>query len=305
MKSTIRILIILLTTNLVFCNKTLVESDGYPVEEHTVETTDGYILTLFRIPKPGKSPVFLQHGMHELSTDWFYGGKKNSLAYKLWNAGYDVWLGNARSSYYSKHRTYSNIQKEYWDFSFHEIGVYDSPAMIQYILGKTEFPSLHYVGYSEGTTAFFVMASMRPDLNIKVKTMQALSPCAYMGNSKLGFVKDISGLVDILYFSNRLLGISYLKVFDNTSDFAKIFADFLGISSDNELRFHRTTVLKDFYHYFQLIRSGKFNMLDFGLFQNNLVYQRDDPPEYNLTEVSVPVYLYYSSADALCTQKVK
>lgn len=44
------------------CNKTMIANDGYPVEEHTVETEDGFCLKLFRIPKPGKEVVFLQHG---------------------------------------------------------------------------------------------------------------------------------------------------------------------------------------------------------------------------------------------------
>ena len=34
---------------------------GYPAEEHSVTTEDGYILAMHRIPNPGGYPVFLGH----------------------------------------------------------------------------------------------------------------------------------------------------------------------------------------------------------------------------------------------------
>nr|CAH7722206.1 unnamed protein product [Callosobruchus chinensis] len=43
---------------------------GYPVEEHKVITSDGYILTMYRIPNTHTAtphtkyhPVYLQHGL--------------------------------------------------------------------------------------------------------------------------------------------------------------------------------------------------------------------------------------------------
>lgn len=60
----------------------------------------------------------------------------------------------------------------------------DLPTMIDYIIDTTEFEQLHYVGHSQGTTAFFVMASERPEYNDKVIMMHALAPIAFMGNIK-------------------------------------------------------------------------------------------------------------------------
>lgn len=57
-----------LVTNDGIC-KTLVETQGYKCEEHTVTTNDGYILSVLRIPtgrsgkKADKPPVLLQHGL--------------------------------------------------------------------------------------------------------------------------------------------------------------------------------------------------------------------------------------------------
>jgi lysosomal acid lipase/cholesteryl ester hydrolase len=59
---------------------------GYPAENHTVTTADGYILTLHRIPYSPKSPaapnkpvIFLQHGLLCSSADWIILGPENSL----------------------------------------------------------------------------------------------------------------------------------------------------------------------------------------------------------------------------------
>jgi len=64
----------------------LIQKYGYPVEEHTVKTEDGYLLTHFRIPhgRAGASarrrgPVILQHGMASASDTWILMGPERSL----------------------------------------------------------------------------------------------------------------------------------------------------------------------------------------------------------------------------------
>lgn len=39
------------------------------------------------------------------------------------------------------------------------------------------------VGHSQGSTAFFVMMSERPEYNAKIKMMHALAPVAYIDNA--------------------------------------------------------------------------------------------------------------------------
>lgn len=64
---------------------------GYPAEVHTVQTEDGYILRLHRIPYGRKSPrtdeprppVLLMHGFLESSNGWTVLGADNSLPYLL------------------------------------------------------------------------------------------------------------------------------------------------------------------------------------------------------------------------------
>ena len=104
-------------------------------------TEDGYILNLHRIPcgRAGcgdgkRQPVFLQHGILASSADWVISGPEKALAFILADLGYDVWLGNARGNTYSRHHiNMSTNDKKYWDFSFHEMAIYDIPAEIDFI----------------------------------------------------------------------------------------------------------------------------------------------------------------------------
>lgn len=96
-------------------------------------------------------------------------------------------MGNSRGNKYSrKHKTLNPDhpldRDKYWSFSFHEVGVYDLPGMIDHILTKTGHSQLNYIGHSQGTTAFFVMCSESPEYNRKVSSMQAFCPAAYLNH---------------------------------------------------------------------------------------------------------------------------
>lgn len=118
---------------------------GYAAESHTLKTADGYLLTVHRLPcgragctaQGGKGtgqPVFLQHGLLSSSADWLLSGPDRALAFILADAGYDVWLGNARGNTYSrKHVSLSSDETAFWDFSWHEMAMYDIPAEIDYL----------------------------------------------------------------------------------------------------------------------------------------------------------------------------
>lgn len=67
-------------------------------------------------------------------------------------------------------------------FSWHEIGMYDIPASVDYILNKTENTELYFVGHSQGTTTFLVMNTMRPEYNKKIKFAVLLAPIVFLRN---------------------------------------------------------------------------------------------------------------------------
>ncbi|KAL1451344.1 hypothetical protein WDU94_005731 [Cyamophila willieti] len=94
---------------------------GYPVEKHFIQTEDGYILALHRIPPRGPTkgpPVLMMHGFLAASDQWmFRNDSTKDLPFLLSNSGLDVWLGNLRGNVYSRHHAKLSPDKmEFWEF---------------------------------------------------------------------------------------------------------------------------------------------------------------------------------------------
>ncbi|KFP48265.1 Lipase member M, partial [Cathartes aura] len=188
----------------------IIRYHGYPSEEYQVTTEDGYILGGFRIhaeksweEQPKYSLGFvLAHGALGDAIHWISNGPKNSLGFVLADAGYDVWMGNSRGNTWSlKHKTLKTCQKEFWQFSFDEIGKYDIPAELYFIMNKTGQKDLYYVGHSEGSTAGFIAFSTYPELAQKVKVFFALGPAAtitYATSPLITFIRLPQPLIRLL-----------------------------------------------------------------------------------------------------------
>lgn len=141
------------------------------------------------------------HGLLASSTCFLFNGPKHSLAYLLAEQGYDVWLGNARGTTFAKKHVNldANADKStYWDFTWHEIGVYDLTTSIDYVLNVTEQQNLTYIGHSQGTTSFFVMASERKEYSEKIKLAVLLAPVGFMSHIPNTASKDLAKNVKIL-----------------------------------------------------------------------------------------------------------
>lgn len=98
----------------------LLDKYGYGFESHSVQTEDGYILGVHRIPNPDKPAVLLVHGLLSSSTDYVNGGPNMSLAMQLADEGYDVWLGNCRGNTHSRNHISldPNTNSSFWKFRF-------------------------------------------------------------------------------------------------------------------------------------------------------------------------------------------
>lgn len=190
-----------------------VHNDGYKTKFHTVETPDGYFLQVVRIMNDVElvkdAPVFLlMHGLFQSCGVWVcQSDKQNSLAYQLRDAGYDVWLGNVRGTSLSqRHQSLEKDRDSYrfWDYTMHDIGTVDVPAMIDYILDVTQQRSLHYVGYSMGGTNFFIMLSSMPEYNEKVSNAYLIAPATFLGNAQSQLMHQIASNAALIHVSCNL-----------------------------------------------------------------------------------------------------
>lgn len=117
---------------------------------------------------------------------------------------FDVWLINTRGNTYStNHTSYKPFgsffdRNRFWEFSWHEIGIYDLPATIDYILRQTRQSTLQYVGHSQGATAFFVMLSEKPEYNDKIDMMQALAPAVFMSHVSSPPIRAIAPILPLV-----------------------------------------------------------------------------------------------------------
>lgn len=302
----------------------LVSSAGYPVEKHRATTSDGYILQLHRIPAgkriarkaysaKGKKAVLIGHGLLGSSGDFVIMGPEKSLAYMLADAGYDVWLANFRGNIYTSHRNYTRNDPKFWEYSFHEHGKYDLPACIDKVLNVTGLPKLFYIGYSMGTTTFFVMASEKPEYNDKVITFLALAPAVYLSHLK--------GIVELLLknfniserLKNRgLLSINLKRdifdVFIKNMCYSKKSKDnlcmsfvYMLVGEDDEQYDQEVTALMlsriQPASFRQVEHFGKIAMTDVFTSWEDGLWGAVKP--YNLDNVRVPVTLLYGMNDQL------
>lgn len=148
----------------------------------------------------------------KLSVRYFLWIIKNSLnllffsvsAYILVEAGFDVWLGNARDNLYGRKnlvRNPKNEPKEFWDFTFHEIAVFDLPAMTDYVISKTGQEKIFFIGHSQGTLESYIFLAERPEYNYKFHSVFSFAPLSFMTNTKNAFLQTGAIYYKELYVS--------------------------------------------------------------------------------------------------------
>ncbi|CAN7995096.1 unnamed protein product, partial [Ixodes hexagonus] len=303
----------------------LIVRKGYPFERHYATTADGYILEMHRIPAGRRDcpepchrePVLLMTGLGGDSSSFVLDFPEQSL-----DNGYDVWMANTRGSAYGKQHVNLSVKtKSFWDFSFHEHGIYDAPAQIDYVLDERQCNCLLYVGISQGTLMFFVMMSERPEYNAKVKAFLALAPFRQLGKSLLEVLKPSPALERVLRMAvsarlDRIASYSALNTYAAKgvcglpaqtvcSAMADKIVNF-GSKYANTSRFPvymcripSGTSLKNFLHFLQLIKSQKPQKFDNGPEKNTKVYGQAEPPLYNLDSLTTDVGVFWSLGDKL------
>ena len=316
----------------------LVTSKGYPLEIHYCTTEDGFILKVFRIPGgkgekshklKQKQSVLIMHGIYDSSDCWVCNSEDKCIPFILANLGYDVWLGNSRGNKHSRyHKIYHPDAPEFWDYSFHEMGKYDLPSMLNHIIAiNTWSTKLIYIGHSQGTSQLLSAMSYNNDyLKTKIKLFIALGPVAkiqHMTSKLLKLMrafridKLLSNLKfnEILYSDDKLQKMqTWLtpKMPSLTAFAMNLLMDVNSGTSNNSSRMSVYMShlpgggsMKAVAHFVQLYRSHKFEYFDYGKENNIKTYGQPEPPIYDLKGNSgdIPTCLIYGTEDKISNQK--
>ena len=86
-----------------------------------------------------------------------------SLGFYLSNGGYDVWLTGSRGVHPTTHNTLTSNDRKFWDWSFDEMALFDTPAYIRYVNQYTKSRHIKYIGHSQGTVTGFALFSSCDD----------------------------------------------------------------------------------------------------------------------------------------------
>jgi lysosomal acid lipase/cholesteryl ester hydrolase len=308
----------------------LVMTRGFPLEIHWVHTEDGYILKLYRIPggksesnyrKKQKQSILLMHGIFDSSDGWVCNNEDKCIPFILANLGYDIWLGNSRGNKHSRHHlSYKDDSYEMWNFSFHEMGIYDLPAFLNHITQINSWSQkVIYIGHSQGTTQLFASISMNLDyFASKIKLFIALAPAArvYNMNSKLlkllRYLK-IDILCEKLSFWEVLCSDSQLEkvsswVMPKFPFLSHLMMELISDSNSQNYNAKRMSIyhshipggssIKAISHFVQMSKVDSFRMYDYGKKINLEIYGTEEPKEYDLKTVhDFPVALFSGRED--------
>lgn len=289
---------------------------GYPCETHEVFTEDGYILNVQRIPRIGAPAVYLQHGLLDSSGTWLVNLPNQSLGFILFDAGFDVWLGNQRGNRFSNRENSSTYN---WYFSIDEMARYDDEALLKYITSTTTRSQIAWIGHSRGTQQMFYGLSSYPEHAKYINVFLALGPAAYLGNVTTLLLHQLAS-IDYNDFIDKLGVHDFLPTVGDVGDLcifckvccADIIGAIVGPGQHNSTLFNQSrydlytrfapagTSSMEMAHYAQLVKTGTLHFYDFGK-ENPQHYGTPTPPVYNLSNIgySVPIALFSGGKDLL------
>ncbi|CDW83495.1 ab-hydrolase associated lipase region family protein [Stylonychia lemnae] len=320
--------------------KELITQNGFLFEEHSVTTQDGYILKMFRIPgfqdpatgkdfdpkaAEGKPVVLLQHGLEDSADAWVVHRPEVAPAFVLARAGYDVWLGNNRGNKYSDTSFVKKSNYDFWNYGYEEMGDYDLPAMIDYILTLTKNQKLAFIGHSQGTSQmFYALSHNEQYFADRVSVFIALGPVMRLSNEQSTLVRlfasnitralllttaDTFGVYDL--FPANYLQTGSMRIFCDV--LPKMCELFLYLGSDSDItvedperlqvylgHFPSGTSLRTVNHYGQTIACGEMKRYDFGKTINLQKYGQAEPPVIEISNIQkVPVAMFVGTKDEL------
>ncbi|XP_059046946.1 lipase member K-like [Achroia grisella] len=296
----------------------LVDYDGYTSESYTVTTVDGYILSIFRIPvkesckdNTNLEPIIFVHGLYLSGDDCIIPGPGKAHCYIYADACYDVWVANNRGNRYSRKHISLNPDKDpkYWNFSIDEMAAYDLPAIIDFVLQKTNKKQLYYVSHSQGAGILLLLCAKQPEYNSKIKIGFGMSPTAWLEHSRFIDVKVQGAASEILKTANNETNMEILAhggliqttgklLCGSKISYAACSALIFLLLGFNEFQitidvlpvavghFPAGSSLKNFLRWGQMVTNG-FAEYDYGATENLKLYGQEKPPLIDLSPVTM------------------
>ncbi|CAI5453486.1 unnamed protein product [Caenorhabditis angaria] len=310
---------------------------GYKSEVHLARTKDDYILELHRFPcaknqqtcSSKKPAIFMQHGLLSDGFCYIPNMPEQSPGFVFADAGFDVWIANSRGTPASqKHVGFGPEDQRFWNFTWEQMSQFDLTASVDYVLRNTSQDFLYYMGHSQGTMIMFARLAENPEFGAKIRQFHALAPVAtvsHIGGLFQLFGKKFLEYVEILLGRLPYTPLSIPKTIQQIISFfcsKFIMQDIctldIGFIDGNEKQFNQSRVgvylchtpaatsVKDLQHWVQLVKSQKVAKFDYGIDGNIIEYGRSTPPEYDLSKIQTPTYLYWSKDDILAdTQDIR
>lgn len=222
---------------------------------------------------------------------------------------------------------FNSNQDGFWDFTWTEMGLYDLPAQINYVLARTGARKLSYIGHSEGTIQAFAAFSSSNNnsgwatykIADKVDLFVALAPIAYVKHVEVIILQlmatfSLEKIISLLGFQEFWIPTAIHKILPGACWLFAYICEFVlmalsgpfpGIQA-SKLSFWlqyepNPTSVKNMAHWSQGVRDGSFGMFDYGSNGNMQHYGQRFPPQFNLTNwpSSLPVALFAGSKDYL------
>lgn len=300
---------------------------GYNVEVHKVTTEDGYILEVDRILPNSKgntteqrTPMLLVHGLLANAVSWVANLPSQSPGFLLADDGFDVWLVNTRGVPQSNyHVNLTTNDPEFWKWSFEQIGTFDMPAVVDYILNETGFSQVGLLTTSQGTTSSLVFLSMRPEYNDKVNIFVGYAPVGNITHFTspirllIPFAEEVKAANDLVTRGGFLVtNPVQQRTLATTCDsfIREICYEPLAILFGKNPKQHNGTRVpvyvanvpvgsssQNLLHYAQVFRAKNLIRFDYGKEENMAKYGQVDPPAYPLEKIRAPFAIFQGEGD--------
>ncbi len=299
-------------------------ASSYTTNYFYTRTADGYNLALRRYRpaklNPAYEPVLLCHGLSYNLLFWDLREEVSLPRYLAAN-GYDVWSVSLRGASPSSQPLNSSLRKiihfnidpqklrkvedrladvRLLDWTVDDHIEYDVPAVINFILEKTNQERLHWVGHSMGGMIMMAfLEQAEPERVKQVKSVVGVSvPMVVFHplSEPLQFLVDAQPAIGI---GSRIVGSSI------TATWGVIFADFgqptgkLFYNSDNI----NSDVLRELYRVAEEeISPGQLDQL-IHMIRTERFTSKDGTVDYtqDLVKINTPVYLLVGTVDNLAT----